>query len=80
MKLHQEPEIVQIATLLTVIGAKPRKVFSTFTFIDGNRERMQKDHKPLKFIFQKELYVEPKRLNALEVAEVRERSALYKCK
>ena len=32
MKLHQEPETVQIATLLTVIGAEARKVFSTFTF------------------------------------------------
>ena len=35
MKLHQEPETVQIATLLTVIGAEARKVFSTFTFGEG---------------------------------------------
>ena len=27
MKLHQEPETVQIVTLLTVIGAEARKVF-----------------------------------------------------
>ena len=27
MKLHQEPETVQISTLLTVIGAEARKVF-----------------------------------------------------
>ena len=41
MKLHQEPETVQIATLLTVIGAEARKVFSTFTFGEGNRDRIQ---------------------------------------
>ena len=41
MKLHQEPETVQIAKLLTVIGAEARKVFSTFTFSDGNRDRIQ---------------------------------------
>ena len=41
MKLHQEPETVQIATLLTVIGAEARKVFSTFTFVEGNRDRIQ---------------------------------------
>ena len=41
MKLHQEPETIQIATLLTVIGAKARKVFSTFTFGEGNRDRIQ---------------------------------------
>ena len=41
MKLHQEPETVQIATLLTVIGAEARKVFSTFTFAEGNRDRIQ---------------------------------------
>ena len=31
MKLHQEPEAVQVATLLTVIGAEARTVFATFT-------------------------------------------------
>ena len=31
MKLHQEPSTVQIATLLTVIGAEARNVSSTFT-------------------------------------------------
>lgn len=41
MKLHQEPETVQIATLLTVIGAEARKVFSTFTFGGDNRDRIQ---------------------------------------
>ena len=41
MKLHQEPETVQIATLLTVIGAEARKVFSTFTFGEGDRDRIQ---------------------------------------
>lgn len=41
MKLHQEPETVQIATLLTVIGAEARKVFSTFTFDEGNSDRVQ---------------------------------------
>ena len=41
MKLHQEPETVQIATFLTVIGAKARKVFSTFTFAEGNGDRIQ---------------------------------------
>ena len=39
MKLHQEPETVQIVTLLTVIGAEVRKVFSTFG--EGNRDRIQ---------------------------------------
>ena len=38
MKLHQEPETVQIATLLTVIGAEARKVISTFTFADDSRD------------------------------------------
>ena len=28
---HQEPEAVQVATLLTVVGAEARKVFATFT-------------------------------------------------
>ncbi|XP_020616010.1 uncharacterized protein LOC110054021 [Orbicella faveolata] len=41
MKLHQEPETVQIATLLTVIGAEARKVFSTFTFGEDDRDRIQ---------------------------------------
>lgn len=41
MKLHQQPEIVQIATLLTVIGAEAIKVFSTLTFSDTNRDRIQ---------------------------------------
>ena len=41
MKLHQEPETVQIATLLTVIGAEARKVFSTFTFGEGDPDRIQ---------------------------------------
>ena len=41
MKLHQEPDTVQIATLLTVIGAEARKVFSTFTFGESNRDRIQ---------------------------------------
>ena len=41
MKLHQQPEIVQIATLLTVIGAEAIKVFSTLTFSDANRDRIQ---------------------------------------
>ena len=41
IKLHQEPETVQIATLLTVIGAEARKVFSKFTFGEGNRDRIQ---------------------------------------
>ena len=27
MKLHQEPEAVQVATLLTVVGAEARKVY-----------------------------------------------------
>ena len=31
MKLHQEPEAVQVATLFTVVGAEARKVFATFT-------------------------------------------------
>ena len=31
MKLHQEPNAVQVATLLTVVGAEARKVFATFT-------------------------------------------------
>ena len=31
LKLHQEPEAVQVATLLTVVGAEARKVFATFT-------------------------------------------------
>ena len=31
IKLHQEPEAVRIATLLTIVGAEARKVFSTFT-------------------------------------------------
>ena len=31
MKLHQESEAVQVATLLTVVGAEARKVFATFT-------------------------------------------------
>ena len=30
MKLHQEPEAGQVATLLTVVGAEARKVFATF--------------------------------------------------
>ena len=41
MKLHHEPETVQIATLLTVIGAKARKVFSKFTVGVDNRDRIQ---------------------------------------
>ena len=41
MKLQQEFEAVQIATLLTVIGAEARKVFSTFTFDGDNRDRIQ---------------------------------------
>ena len=31
MKLHQEPEAVQVATLLSVVGAEVRKVFAMFT-------------------------------------------------
>ena len=31
MKLHQEPEAVQVATLLSIVGAEVRKVFATFT-------------------------------------------------
>ena len=31
IKLHQEPEAVRIATLLTIVGAEERKVFATFT-------------------------------------------------
>ena len=31
IKLHQEPEAVQVAILLTVVGAEARKVFATFT-------------------------------------------------
>ena len=31
MKLHQEPEAVQVATLATVIGGEARNVFATFT-------------------------------------------------
>jgi len=42
MKLHREPETVQIATLLTVIGAEARKVFSTFTFGESSPDRMQR--------------------------------------
>ena len=38
MKLHQEPETVQMATMLTVIGAEAKKVFSTFTFGEDNRD------------------------------------------
>ena len=41
MKLHQEPETLQIATLLTAIGAEARKVFSTFMFSEGNRDKIQ---------------------------------------
>ena len=41
MKLHQEPETIQIATLLTVIGAEARKVLSMFTFGEGDRDRIQ---------------------------------------
>ena len=41
MKLHQETETVQIATLLMVIGAEARKVFSTFKFGEGHRDRIQ---------------------------------------
>ena len=41
MKLHQQPEIVQIATLLTVIGAEAINVFSTLTFSDANCDRIQ---------------------------------------
>ena len=41
MKLQQESEAVQIATLLTVIGAEARKVFSTFTFDGDNGDRIQ---------------------------------------
>ena len=41
MKLHQEPETVQIATLLMVIGAEARKVFSMFMFAKGNHDRIQ---------------------------------------
>ena len=41
MKLHQEPETTQIATLLTVIRAEATKVFSTFTFGKGNHDRIQ---------------------------------------
>ena len=40
MKLHREPETVQIATLLAVIGAEARKVFSTFTFGGDYRDRI----------------------------------------
>ena len=31
MKLHQEPEAIQVATLLFVVGAEVRKVFAMFT-------------------------------------------------
>ena len=31
MKLHQEPEAIQVATLLSVVGAEVRKVFAMFT-------------------------------------------------
>ena len=31
IKLHQEPEAVQVAILLTVVGAEALKVFATFT-------------------------------------------------
>ena len=41
MKLHQEPKTVQIVTLLTVIGAEARKVFSMFTYGEGNHSRIQ---------------------------------------
>ena len=41
MNLHLEPETVQKATLLTVIGAEAKKVFSTFTFGEDNRDRIQ---------------------------------------
>ena len=40
-KLHQEPETVQTTTLLTVIGAEARKVFSMFTFGDDKYDRIQ---------------------------------------
>ena len=31
IKLHQEPEAIQVATLLTIVGAEARKVFATFS-------------------------------------------------
>jgi len=31
MKLHQKPEAIQVATLLTIVGAEARKVFATFS-------------------------------------------------
>ena len=42
MKLHQEPEIVYIATSLPVIGAEARTVLSTFTVGDDNCDRMSR--------------------------------------
>jgi len=41
MKLHQEPETVQIVMLLMVIRAEARKVFSTFMLGSDNRDRIQ---------------------------------------
>lgn len=41
MKLHQEPETVQIVMLLMVIRAEARKVFSTFMLGSDNRDGIQ---------------------------------------
>ena len=43
MKLHQEPEAVQVATLLSVVGAEVRKVFAMFTdwASDTNQNKIQ---------------------------------------
>ena len=43
MKLHQEPEAIQVATLLSVVGAEVRKVFAMFTdwASDTNQNKIQ---------------------------------------
>ena len=43
MKLHQEPEAIQVATLLSVVGAEVRKVFTMFTdwVSDTNQNKIQ---------------------------------------
>ena len=43
MKLHQEPEAIQVATLLSVVGAEVWKVFAMFTdwASDTNQNKIQ---------------------------------------
>ena len=39
VKLHQEPEAAQVATLLSVVGAEVRKVFAMFTDWTSNTDQ-----------------------------------------